>query len=93
MYIGNLSFDATAEDIKEEFAKYGNVDDVYLPMKDGRPRGFGFVTMGDEDADRATEGLNGKEFFERTLVVNEPLKEGESPVRRPRKTVNKNQCT
>mmetsp|Transcript_46686 Transcript_46686/g.113767 ORF Transcript_46686/g.113767 Transcript_46686/m.113767 type:complete len:400 (-) Transcript_46686:329-1528(-) len=84
LYVGNLSFDATRDDVREAFEKYGACDDVYLPMRDGVPRGFGFVTMAEEDADKAMADLDGTEFFTRKLIVNEPLKEGEAPVRRPR---------
>ena len=92
MYVGNLSFDATRDDVREVFEAYGACDDVYLPLRDGVPRGFGFVTMAEEDADNAMAALDGTEFFARKLIVNEPLKEGETPVRRPRVDRSK-QCT
>ena len=92
MYVGNLSFDATSEDVRAAFEEYGECSDVYLPMRDGAPRGFGFVTMDEDDADKAMEALDGTEFFARRLIVNEPLKEGETPVRRPRVNRSK-QCT
>jgi RNA recognition motif-containing protein len=78
MYVGNLSFDATYDDIKEHFEQYGEVSDLYIPMRDDRPRGFCFITMPTESADSAMAKLNGADFMGRSLVVNEPLKKGES---------------
>ena len=92
MYVGNLSFDATVDDVRAAFEEYGECNDVYLPMRDGVPRGFGFVTMDEDAADKAMADLDGTEFFSRRLIVNEPLKEGETPVRRPRVDRSK-QCT
>jgi cold-inducible RNA-binding protein len=90
LYVGNLSFDATEADVKAIFEEFGDVNDVYMPMKDGSRRGFGFITMAAEAADQAMADLDGSDFFDRKLVVNEPLKAGEKPVKRNRK--NK-QCT
>lgn len=78
MYVGNLPFDATYDEIKEYFGEYGEVKDLYIPMRDDRPRGFCFITMDTENADAAMENLNGADFLGRSLVVNEPLKKGES---------------
>ncbi len=86
MYVGNLSFDATYDEIKDHFEQYGEVQDLYIPMRDDRPRGFCFITLATADADNAMAELNGVEFLGRPLVVNEPLKKGESlPDRGPRK--------
>jgi RNA recognition motif-containing protein len=71
LYVGNLSFDATEDSVRELFSQYGEVSSVKLITdKDtGRPRGFGFVEM--ENADKAMEELNDKEFEGRKLKVNE----------------------
>jgi len=79
MYVGNLPFEATEEEISVVFAEYGEVSDIYLPMRDGNPRGFCFVTMDTADADKAMTELSGYNFQGRDLVVNEPLKKGEKP--------------
>ena len=71
LYVGNLSFNSTEEEIKTTFGQFGEVTSVTI-IKDrdtGRSRGFGFVEM--ENADAAIAGLNGKDFGGRTLTVNE----------------------
>ena len=71
LYVGNLSFNSTEEEIKTMFGQFGEVTSVTI-IKDrdtGRSRGFGFVEM--ENADAAIAQLNGKEFGGRTLTVNE----------------------
>jgi len=83
MYVGNLPFDASHDEIKDYFEQYGEVTDLYIPMRDDRPRGFCFITMGSENADTAMAELNGADFLGRPLVVNEPLKKGESLPSRP----------
>ncbi len=74
MYVGNLSFDASFEEIKGLFEAHGGVEDVFI-VKDresGRPRGFAFVTMETKEGmDAAIEALNGEEFMGRPLVINE----------------------
>ena len=74
MYVGNLSFDTTKEDLESAFAQYGQVTDVHLPSdrETGRPRGFGFVTMDSKQAmDAAINALDGVELDGRTIKVNE----------------------
>ncbi|WP_234044644.1 RNA recognition motif domain-containing protein [Haloferula rosea] len=74
MYVGNLSWDSTSEDLKELFSQYGEVSDVYVPTDrdSGRPRGFAFVTMGSKEAmEAAVKGVDGTEFQGRDLRVNE----------------------
>jgi len=73
LYVGNLPFSATEEEIREFFAQYGKVRSVKLvnDRETGRPRGFGFVEMGDGDADAAIEATNGAQFGGRSLRVNE----------------------
>eukprot|EP00531_Pseudo-nitzschia_arenysensis_P018860 CAMPEP_0116139698 /NCGR_PEP_ID=MMETSP0329-20121206/13450_1 /TAXON_ID=697910 /ORGANISM="Pseudo-nitzschia arenysensis, Strain B593" /LENGTH=334 /DNA_ID=CAMNT_0003634757 /DNA_START=147 /DNA_END=1151 /DNA_ORIENTATION=- len=85
LYVGNLPFDASQDEIKDYFEQYGEVKDLYIPLRDDRPRGFCFVTMDSGDADTAMAELNGADFLGRPLVVNEPLKKGETlPPRGPR---------
>lgn len=74
MYVGNLSYGASEEEVRELFEQYGEVTDVFI-VKDRetqRPRGFAFVSMGDEAArDLAIENLHDQEFLGRNLTVNE----------------------
>ena len=74
LYVGNLSFQTTSEDLKEHFAQAGNVESasVVEDRMTGRSRGFGFVEMATaEEAAAAIEQFNGKEFSGRNLTVNE----------------------
>lgn len=73
IYIGNLSYDVTQEDLNEVFNEYGTVKRVYLPTdrETGRMRGFGFVEMATEaEESAAIEALNGAEWMGRELKVN-----------------------
>ena len=74
LYIGNLSFNATEEELKEFFSQAGPIETVTIVQDraTGRSRGFGFVEMGtDEAAQQAIESLDGKDFKGRALKVNE----------------------
>ncbi len=74
LYVGNISYQATEEDLRELFSKSGDVESVKIitDMNTGTPRGFGFVEMAtSEDAQKAIENLNGTSFMDRTLTVNE----------------------
>jgi cold-inducible RNA-binding protein len=74
LFVGNLSYQATEEDLRELFQQAGVVQSVRIITDQftGRPRGFGFVEMATkEEADRAIEQLNGRLFRDRNLVVNE----------------------
>jgi RNA recognition motif-containing protein len=73
LYVGNLPFEATTEDVRTAFEAYGTVHEVSLitDRETGRPRGFGFVEMDPESASAAIEGLNNKDFGGRDLNVNE----------------------
>lgn len=74
MYVGNLSWDASENDIRELFTQYGGVTEVAIPTdrESGRPRGFAFVTMETKEGmDAAINALNGKEFLGRPLTINE----------------------
>ena len=73
LYVGNLSFDATADDLREIFGQCGEVEDAIIVTRPsgGRPRGFGFVTMAEEAAGQeAIRQLNGQDVSGRQLVVN-----------------------
>ena len=74
IYVGNLAFDVTEDELSAEFGTYGKVESVALPADkiSGRPRGFAFVEMASKsEAEAAIEGLNGRTLKERTIVVNE----------------------
>ncbi len=73
LYVGNLPYNAREEQVMDLFTQYGDVQSFNL-IKDretGRSRGFGFVEMDTEGANKAIEALNGKEFEGRRLRVNE----------------------
>ena len=73
LYVGNLDFKVTENDLRDAFAAYGTVAEANLVMDraTGRPRGFGFVTMSSpEEAQKAIEGLNGKDLAGRAVTVS-----------------------
>jgi len=73
IYVGNLSYEVTKEDLTTVFEEYGTVSRVSLPSdrETGRPRGFGFVEMGSDDEEtKAIESLDGAEWMGRELRVN-----------------------
>jgi RNA recognition motif-containing protein len=72
IYVGNLSFSTTSDDLRETFGEFGQVSNasVVSDRETGRSRGFAFVEM-DSGADEAIEALNGRELSGRTLTVNE----------------------
>ena len=79
LFVGNLDFKVTENELKDAFAAQGTVTEALIvtDRTTGRPRGFGFVTMGSpEEAQKAIEGLNGKELGGRTLSVS-PARERE----------------
>ena len=74
LYVGNLSYQTTEDDLRSHFEQAGTVSscDLILDKFTSKSRGFGFIEMGsDEDAQKAIESLNGQEFDGRPLVVNE----------------------
>ncbi|GFM34451.1 RNA-binding protein [Desulfovibrio subterraneus] len=73
IYVGNLSWSATDDDLRSLFSNYGNVlsAKVVEDRETGRSRGFGFVEMDNADALQAIEALNGQNFQGRDLRVNE----------------------
>jgi cold-inducible RNA-binding protein len=83
LFVGNLSFNTTENDLQDAFAAHGTVTEANLMMDraTGRPRGFGFITMGTpEEAQKAVDALNGSTLDGRALTVNEakPREEGRS---------------
>ena len=82
IFVGNLSFSSTQEDVRALFEPYGMVDRVSLitDRETGRSRGFAFVEMpNDEEADRAINALNGNDVAGRKLNVNEARPREERP--------------
>ncbi|HEY98121.1 MAG TPA: RNA-binding protein [Dehalococcoidia bacterium] len=74
IYVGNLAYDVTEDELSAEFSVYGKVESVAIPADkvSGRPRGFAFVEMASKsEAEAAITELNGKTLRERTIVVNE----------------------
>ncbi len=74
IYVGNLSFETTEDELLAKFSAYGKVDSVAIPADrfSGRPRGFAFVEMASKsEAEAAITGLNGKTLKDRTIMVNE----------------------
>jgi len=73
IYVGNLPFSATEDEIKEVFGQHGTVHSVALFMdrETGRPRGFGFIEVDDNDLATMIQNLDGKEMGGRALRVNE----------------------
>lgn len=73
LFVGNLSFNTTENDLQDAFAAHGTVVEANLMVDrmSGRPRGFGFVTMGTpEEAEKAIEAMHGKQLDGRPLTVN-----------------------
>jgi RNA recognition motif-containing protein len=73
IYVGNLSFQTTDSDLKDLFAQFGEVESVSIitDRDTGRSKGFGFVEMNDESAEKAISQLNGTQLNGRALTVNE----------------------
>ena len=73
IYVGNLPFRATEEELTSLFQEVGAVESVSIitDRDTGRSKGFGFVSMNDDDAEKAIAALNGKDFAGRALTVNE----------------------
>ena len=82
LYVGNLSFKTTEDELRSAFGQFGAVTDVYVAMDrmTGRPRGFAFVTMGTaEEAKQAAEKSNGVDLGGRQLTVNEARPKEDRP--------------
>ena len=74
IYVGNMSFDVTEEALKAAFAEFGEITEIRLVMDKftGKCKGFGFIEMpSKEEAEKAIEEMNGKDFNGRALSVNE----------------------
>jgi len=84
LFVGNLSFDTTENDLQDAFAAFGAVTETNLitDRMTQRPRGFGFVTMATpEEAQNAINGLNGKDLCGRAITVNIARDREERPAR------------
>lgn len=83
IYVGNLPFSATENDVRTLFEKHGNVQSVKLinDRETGRPRGFGFVEMPSSDAQTAIQHMNGFDMGGRPLRVNEAREREARPPR------------
>ncbi|WP_221032039.1 RNA recognition motif domain-containing protein [Actomonas aquatica] len=82
LYVGNMSFKTTEDELRDAFSEYGSVTDVYVALDKmtGRPRGFAFVTMSTpEEAAKAAEGMNGQDLGGRSLTVNEARPKEDRP--------------
>ncbi|MFN2138213.1 MAG: RNA recognition motif domain-containing protein [Candidatus Promineifilaceae bacterium] len=94
IYVGNLSFDATEDEVRDLFAQYGTVQSVSMitDRDSGRFRGFGFVEMEDSAANAAIEALDGTELDGRALRVNEarPREERSGGGNKKKGSYNKN---
>lgn len=74
LYVGNIPFSVSVDELKQIFSEVGEVSDVFIPRdrNTGRPRGFAFVTMADDESgNRAVQELNGKDVGGRKIVVSE----------------------
>lgn len=80
IYVGNLSYNISEDELKKVFETYGPVETsrIVMDRETGRSRGFAFVTMGDESGEKAIEALNGAEVGGRTLKVNQAIDKPQS---------------
>lgn len=87
LYVGNLPFSTTSDDLSNMFAKVGAVTSaqVVTDRETGRSRGFGFVEMGDEDARKAIDELSGQQLGGRAITVNEARPRAPRPPRDDRR--------
>jgi RNA recognition motif-containing protein len=95
IYVGNLPFSVSEKDLQEAFSKFGEVSEVSLIADkfSGRSKGFGFVTFAnDDDAKKAIEEMDGKDFQGRNLKLSEakPM-DPDRPRRPPRRDFNNRQ--
>jgi len=91
LYVGNLNYKASEEDLRELFSAYGEVSSVSLISDKftGRSKGFAFVEMPDQGAQDAIDQLHDTEFMDRTLVVNEARPRESRPPRGDRRRDNR----
>jgi len=88
IYVGNLAWSASEQELADTFGEYGTVEKatIIVDRDSGRSRGFGFVTMNDnEQGNAAIEALNGTDLGGRALKVNEARPREERPPRRERR--------
>lgn len=88
IYVGNLPYSVTDNDLRETFSRYGSVDQVNLIADrfSGESKGFGFVEMANNsEADAAIKGLNGSDLKGRNITVNQAKPKTERPSRGPRR--------
>ncbi|SIR36094.1 RNA recognition motif. (a.k.a. RRM, RBD, or RNP domain) [Aeromonas sp. RU39B] len=86
IYVGNLSYRMTSDDLEKVFAQYGQVDkaDIIIDRDTGKSKGFGFIEMPDNsEAEAAIKGLHGTEIGGRTLTVNQAKPKTDAPRSRP----------
>ena len=81
IYVGNLPFNATEQDVRALFERHGTVESVKLinDRETGKPRGFGFVDMPQGDAQNAIAALNGQNMAGRPLRINEAQERPQRP--------------
>ena len=81
IYVGNLPFNATEQDLRALFESHGTVESVKLinDRETGEPRGFGFVEMAQADAQTAIQALNGQQLGGRPLRINEAQERPQRP--------------
>lgn len=81
IYVGNLPFTSTEDEVRNMFSQYGSVHSVKMvsDRETGRPRGFAFVEMDDSAANNAISALNGKEINGRPLRINEARERERAP--------------
>jgi RNA recognition motif-containing protein len=88
LYVGNLPWSTTEEELKNMFASHGNVISARIisDRNTGRSRGFGFVEVDDGSVEKMISALNGYEFKGRKIIVNEAKPREERPQRRERRS-------
>jgi len=88
LYVGNLPWSATEEQLSQKFAEHGNViaARIVTDRESGRSRGFGFVEMDDADAAKAISAMNEYQWEGRAITVNEARPKTERGGERPRRT-------
>ena len=86
VYVGNISYESTEQDLVDHFSKYGTVFEVFMPTNgQGEKRGYGFVTIKDDEVESVLEQADGTELDGRTIAVKKPLAPGEKAPRRKSK--------
>jgi RNA recognition motif-containing protein len=84
LYVGNISFETTVEELEVQFSQFGKLHDCYIPrFPEGNSRGFAFVTLDSEVADAAMEATNGMELNGRSVAVSKSLSPNEKKQQSP----------